>query len=228
MKVEDAAAVVPFGKMTEAQKEAALVALDTEVRRAGGAPGLVARLAGQLRRGADGSFHLEIDFPRLREFPSSAYVGSGHTAPWFLDLVCKKLPDGHDAAEELWLACEPKILPLAEAVALVADPKQDPIAEMSRRRVEVERRRKARADAAAADREERARAEAADRGWLERNRGRVRRWSELDDLLKALAGAAEQSGDAALQAFVAGVIQLAATRNVSQVRPPSWLWPPSG
>jgi hypothetical protein len=183
MKAEDPAALVPFSRMSEPHKAGALEALAAEVSRAGGAPGLVARLAGQLRRASDSALLIELEIPRLTGFPSSKFIGSGFYETWALDLISRPLPGGLDVYEAFWLAAEPKVMPLAEAVALVADPERSPIAELDRRRAEVERRHKASAEEGAANRAERERAEAAEASWMAKNAGRVRRWGELPDML---------------------------------------------
>jgi hypothetical protein len=222
MKAEDPAALVPFARMSERDKDAALEALATEIAKLGASSSLIAKLASALRRAADGSFHLELEVPRLSGFPSSKWIGGGHFESWALDLVAGQLPPFFDTAEQFWLATESQVMPLLEAVALVSGP-DDPIAELSRRRVEVERRIAERKRIAADRTAERARDEAADSSWMAKNAGRVRRWGELDDLLRAMATAA--GDDATLQAFVERVIALAGTRSVQQPRPPAWLWP---
>jgi hypothetical protein len=224
MKVEDAAALVPFQRMSEADKGAALAALEAEIVNLGASASLIAKLAGQLRRAADGSFHLEFEVPRLEEFPTSEYIGAGHFSKWSLDLLSTMPPAYGDTGEQFWLATVGTTMRLADGVALVCGP-DDPIAEMSRRRVEVERRVAERKRIGEAQAAARARDQAAEAQWLAKNAGRVRKWGELPDLLKALAGAAEEAGDATLQSFVARVIGLAGTRSVQQPRPPAWLWP---
>jgi hypothetical protein len=227
MKAEDPAALVPFAKMSEVQKEAALQALEAEIAKVGGSSTLVAKLAGLLRRAADNTYRLEVETPRLPGWPSSRFIGSGHVESWALDLITKPLTGGLTVDEAFFLATQTRTLSLGDAVALIVSA-DDPLAAMSKRREEVERRhaegRRAGAELAA----ERAREAAVDAQWLQANAGRVRRWGELPDLFKSFAAAADESGDATLQAFVAAVIEFARTRNVQQVRPPEFLWPLSG
>jgi hypothetical protein len=224
IKAEDPAALVPFSKMTEPQKGQALEALAAEVLRVGGASGLTARLAGQLRREPTGALFIELDLPRISGsgFPSSRWIGGGHFESWALDLVAGQLPPGLATDEAFALATESKILPLVEAVALVSGP-DDPIAEMSRRRVEVERRIAERKRVGEEQSAARARDEAAERAWLNKNASRMHKWGALPRLPQDIAEAARKTGDPVLIAFAKNFVEASAAAWPPS-RPPDWLW----
>ncbi len=216
------AALVPFDRLPASERDSALRPLATELLRRSAPDDTLARLAHRLRRADDGSLFIELDIPRLPGWPSGEYIGSAGAGgdPWALKILC----DLHtDPAEAFYLASKPKILPLAEAVALVLSP-DDPLADLARRRAEVEARRAEGTKAANEAREEQRRKEAADRGWEAANRPRVQQWKELPQIWQELALAADESGDPRLQAFVAKAIKCSASRNF-RPHPPSWLWP---
>ena len=224
MKADDAAALVPFQRMSEADKGAALAALEAEIVKLGASSSLIAKLAGLLRRADDGSFHLELEIPRLSGFPSSRWIGGGHVEPWALKIISNP---HEDVAQAFWLATEATTMPLSEAVELAADPERSPIAELSRRRVEVERRRVEGAVEGAAIRAERERTEAANRAWAQKNAHRVDRWLKLPRLLQDFTAAAGESGDEKLIAFAKRFVELSAA-SWGLPRPPDFLWPLSG
>jgi hypothetical protein len=225
--LEDAAALVPFSRMLEPQKAAALEALAAEVARAGAAPGLVARLAGLLRRAPDGALFVELEIPRLSFYPSSAWIGQGFFETWELDIVAKPLPGGLGVADAFWISAQSTITALAAGVALVADPERSPIAELDRRRADIEQRRKEAATSSAAAGAERERAEAADRAWLRKNDHRVARWRKLPRLLQDIAVAAAKTGDPVLIEFAKQFAEASAAAWPPD-RPPDFLWPLSG
>jgi len=221
MRTEDATPLVPFAKMSERDKDGALAALATEIAKLGVSSSLIAKLAGALRRAADGSFHLDLEIPRLSGFPSSKWIGGGHVEPWALKIISNP---HEDVAQAFWLATETKTMPLSEAVELAADPGRSPIAELSRRRVEVERRRAEGAAEGAAHRAEREREQAAARAWETANSSRMKKWGALPRPLQDVAEAARMTGDPVLIAFAKHFVE-ASTATWSPSRPPDFLWP---
>jgi hypothetical protein len=225
MKVEDAPGLVPFSKMLEAQKEAALAELTEQLGRAGGAPGLVARLSGLLRLAPNGTFHLQLEIPRLTHLPTSKWLGTTDHERWVLEIICRPLPAGASTVGLLWTATTSTTLPIAKAVALVADPATSPIAELDRRRAEVESGAAMRRYLAATEDEEKR--DQASQALTQKNAVRIRRWQELPKLLQDICAAAGTTGDEKLIAFARRMVELAPGSSDSTL-PPDWLWPLSG
>jgi hypothetical protein len=211
--------VVAYERLPLADREATARALCSALA-ARSPDALALDLAHRLRlRGEE--VLLEVEVPRFASFPSYEDLRRHAFEPWLREVERSVTEAGMpDLLERAWLAAEARLLPLDEAVTLVAG-EASPLVDLERRRVEVEQRRAERRRAADEARAASDRDRAQDRAWEAQNAERTRRFRELPNLLQALAVAAE--GDPHLERFVAKAIEIAGSRGVTP-RVPEFLW----